>query len=432
MSSIKQRTIRGSLWTLFGYGAQNVLRLVSNLILTRILFPEAFGLMSLVQTFLIGLDMLSDIGVVPSIIQNKRGNEPAFLNTAWTIQAIRGVVLWIGACALAIPAAQFYREPMLAWLLPVVAIASILGGLNSTKLATANRNLDLGRVTLIEIGAYVAGLILMIGLAWVYKSVWALVIGNLLNAALKAILSHLVLKGERNRFQWDAEALESLSRFGRWIFINTVLGFLASQGDRLLLGRLMDVRFLGIYVIALTLSSLAQTLISEVSGKVLFAAYSEIIRETPERLYSILQKNRLVLATAGMGFSLFFVLFGEKLIELMYDDRYLEAGWMLQVLALGMVIRSLNLTYGDVLLAKDKAFILTALIATKVLILFASMIVGAQLGGSHGVIIGITATEWLMYPIEAFFFARFSIWQPQIDFPFIGMGVLMAAYVYFV
>jgi O-antigen/teichoic acid export membrane protein len=432
MSSIKKRAIRGSFWTLLGFGSGYVLRFSSNLILTRLLFPEAFGLMSLVQTFMTGMEMLSDIGVVPSIIQNKRGDDPVFLDTAWTIQSIRGFVLWVCACVIAFPAAQFYQEPMLVQLLPVAGITSLIGGLNSTKLASANRHLRLGRVTLIELGSYISGLIVMIICAWVYKSVWALLIGGIVSTLIKMMSSHFLLEGKCNRFYWDQESLAALSRFGRWIFVSTVLGFLASQGDRLLLGRLLDVRFLGIYTIALTISSLAQATIQEISNKVLFAAYSEVIRDAPERLYSILRKNRLILATVGIGFSLIFVLFGEKLIEALYDDRYLEAGWILQVLALRMVISSLNLTYGDVLLAQGKAFVITGLIAVKVFILFLAMFVGFQMGGVHGVIVGVVAAEWLMYPIEAICFSKCSIWQPEVDLPFIGIGLLMGAYVYFV
>ncbi len=111
--TLKQRAIRGSLWTLSGHTSSQILRLGSNLILTRLLFPEAFGLMALVQTFIIGLEMFSDVGIRPSIIQNHRGNDPSFLNTAWTIQVIRGFMLWLGACLMAIPAANFFHQPML-------------------------------------------------------------------------------------------------------------------------------------------------------------------------------------------------------------------------------------------------------------------------------------------------------------------------------
>jgi hypothetical protein len=63
-----------------------------DLILTRLLFPEAFGLMALVQVFMGGLQMFSDLGVNMSIIQSKRGEDPDFLNTAWTFQILRGLI----------------------------------------------------------------------------------------------------------------------------------------------------------------------------------------------------------------------------------------------------------------------------------------------------------------------------------------------------
>lgn len=430
-SSLKRRAIKGSVWTIIGHGSSQILRLVGNLILTRLLFPEAFGLMALVQTFMTGLEMFSDVGIYPSIIQNKRGDDPAFLNTAWTIQVFRGFMLWIGACLIAWPAAQFFREPMLVQLLPAVGITSFIAGLNSTKMPTANRKLQLGRLTALELGSYVLGLVVMIILAKVYQSVWALVVGGIVGGLTKMILSHIVLEGEQNRFHWDRESFRELNRFGRWIFISTVMGFLASQGDRLVLARLLDVRFLGIYTVALTLSLVVQQIVGELSNKVLFASYSEIIRERPERLYPVLRKNRIILAAVGTAVSLFFVLFGEVLINFLYDDRYVQAGWMLKVLAVGMVVRPLNLTSGDVLMAKGKASVIAGLIGTKILIQFTAMFVGGQLGGPPGVIIGIAAIDWLMYPIEAVCFARFGIWQPEVDFPVLALGAGMAAIIYF-
>jgi hypothetical protein len=113
-SSAKQTARRGSLWTLGGYGVSQVIRLASSLILARLLFPEAFGLMALVNVFMQGLEMLSDLGIGPGIIQNKRGAEPKFLRTAWTLQIIRGFVLWGITLLLARPVAAFFaaRDPL--------------------------------------------------------------------------------------------------------------------------------------------------------------------------------------------------------------------------------------------------------------------------------------------------------------------------------
>ena len=92
---LKQRAIRGAIFTTVGYGSVQAIRLASNLILTRILFPEAFGLMAIILVFMQGVAMFSDLGVGASIIQNKRGDDPVFLDTAWTVQGIRGAFLFL-------------------------------------------------------------------------------------------------------------------------------------------------------------------------------------------------------------------------------------------------------------------------------------------------------------------------------------------------
>src|SRR5690606_8194669 len=94
---------RGSLWALAGYGGSRVLRIGGNLVLWRLLYPDAFGLIALVNVFITGLTMFSDVGIGPSIVQNPRGDDPAFLNTAWTIQVVRGFILGIAGAALAAP-----------------------------------------------------------------------------------------------------------------------------------------------------------------------------------------------------------------------------------------------------------------------------------------------------------------------------------------
>jgi O-antigen/teichoic acid export membrane protein len=429
--SLKGKVIKGSLWTLFGHGANQVLRLGSNLILTRLLFPEAFGLMLLVQTFMVGLEMFSDVGINPSIVQNQRGEDQNFLDTAWTIQAFRGFALWFCACIIAVPAATFYKEPMLMQLLPVTGLNAFLAGLNSTKLATAHRKLDLAKLTVVELGSYFISIMVMIILAFFYRSVWALVLGGLVGSLTRLIASHIYLPGERNQFHWDKDAFSSLNRFGRWIFISTVLGFFASQGDRLVLGRLLNVAFLGIYGIALNLSSMANTIVDQISGKVLFPSYSELVRERPEELYPILRKARITLTSVSLGCSLFLVLLGNQLIDLLYDNRYAEAGWILQVLAIGFVARVLSTTYGDVLLAKGQTFLTAMLIAINITIQFTAMPLGNYLGGPHGVIVGVAFTHWIMYCVDAMFYSRLRLWQPEVDLPAIAAAAGMTAYVYF-
>jgi O-antigen/teichoic acid export membrane protein len=142
--SLTGRATRGATWAVLGFATSQVLRLGGNLILTRLLFEEAFGLMALVQVVQQGLGLFSDIGIGPSIVQNKRQDD-AFLNTAFTLQAARGVVLTLVGVALGQPVAAFYGEPELAYLLPFVSLTAFIAGFNSTRVFTLSRELSLGR-----------------------------------------------------------------------------------------------------------------------------------------------------------------------------------------------------------------------------------------------------------------------------------------------
>jgi O-antigen/teichoic acid export membrane protein len=261
--------------------------------------------------------------------------------------------------------------------------------------------------------------------------VWALVVGNLISSLIRTFASHWWLKGERNAFCWEPETVQELRQFGRWIFISTIIGFFALQGDRLIFGKLLDIRFLGIYSIALGLSSLVEQVVDQINKKVLFPTYSELIRERPQDLYINLRNSRIVLLILGSICALLFVLYGNGLIDLLYDDRYLEAGWILRVLAIGFLGRILSITYEDVLIARGMTFSTMMLTIAGIGIQIVALFVGYGMGGYHGVIVGIAAAEALTYIAYAVCFARLSLWQPEVDFPVIAVGVGLAALVYY-
>ena len=420
-ASLRFRALRGAIWTIGGLGANQVIRLASNLALTRLLFPEAFGLMSLVQVFLFGLQMFSDIGVTPAIIHSKRGDDPGFLDTAWTISAGRGLLLWLGACAIAYPVSRFYREPMLFKLLPAVGLTAFISGLNSTKLAAANRQLSIKRITIIELSTYVLSIVVTIGLAWMKRSIWALVIGAIVGSVAQAFATQAFLPGPWNRIKLDREAVRELTGFGRWIFVSSALGFVCSQGDRLLLGRLFDVRFLGIYSIALNLAGIANMLSSQLGSRILFPTYAELERTRPDAVYPALFRARAILLSVAAGVSVVFVVLGPWLIHHMYDRRYVEAGWILQVLAISSLLGSVGSSYSDVLLARGKTRVLAWLIACNIVLQMVGMIVGSHFG-SRGVVVGLAVAALAMYPVTAVTYRSLKVWQPALD----GLAILVA------
>ena len=249
------RARRSSIWSFLDFGGSQGLRLASNLLLTRLLFPEAFGLMALVSVVMVGLALFSDTGIRPLIVQNERGDDPDFLNTAWTVQVIRGFILSAIVLAIATPVAELYDEPQLANILPVAGLALAIDGLKPTSVHTVNRHLAIGRFVRIKLGAQAIGLVILALLAWKLQSVWALVIGNVITSIINTVGYHLFLPGQRNRFRMEGSAARQIFRFGKWIFLSTAAGFVINQGDRAILGLYVPLDVLGVYSIGYFLAS---------------------------------------------------------------------------------------------------------------------------------------------------------------------------------
>ena len=354
MSSLKQRAIKGTIWTVVGYGSGQFLRLVNNLILTRLLVPEYFGLIGLVNVFILGLNLFSDVGLGPSIVQNKRGDDPDFYNTAWSIQIIRGFGLWFCCLIIAWPVANFYQEKQLLWLIPVVGFSTVIRGFSSTALFSLQRHLDIGKRTRFELGTQLPSLIVMIIWALISPSVWSIVGGMLFGSLTKMIWSHRLIPEVRNKFKWDGEAAKEIFSFGKWIFVSTAITFLATQADRMILGKLFSFEMLGIYTVALTLAEIPKQITARVNVQVLYPVISHYVNlDRPVLRAKILQKLKLLLIGLAV-FVTFFACFGDLMIDILYDSRYEQAGWMMSVLAVGIWPLILEATHGKSLFAIGK------------------------------------------------------------------------------
>jgi len=272
-TSLKEVALRGSAMELAGYAAGQALRLAGNLVLSRLLFPEAFGLSALVSVFLVGLQLLSDVGLEPCVVQSERGDERRFLDTIWTLQVARGALLALMALLLAWPAAALYGEPQLLALMAVSGLTALIGGFESTSLLSLRRHVRLGPLMALEVAARVVGLAVMVAWAWWSPSVWALVAGGVVDALARLAGSHVLNTGPRNRLDWDPTAARSVLQFGKWIFASSAVFFFGRQGDRLLLGHYLGMRVLGVYSIGLFLSvALVKT--TWVSWRLLISATS--------------------------------------------------------------------------------------------------------------------------------------------------------------
>lgn len=337
--------MRAGSWVLAGHGANQLIRLASNLVMTRLLVPEMFGLMAVAWLFMTGLQLISDMGLRQSIVRSQRADDPLFRGTAWFLQIIRGTVLWLCGLMIAgliyflqffglVPAETVYAEPALCFVVAILSFTALIAGFESTRVAMAERNMAQEYVVRMELLSLLCGTGSMIAWALLDRTIWALVAGGLVAAMTRMLLSHMWLPGNKDALCWDKEIAGDLFGFGKWIFLSSSLTFAVNSGDRLLLGGLVSAQLLGLYAIAFLVVDAASQVISKLLGAVSYPALCEVARERPKELKVAYYRTRLPIDALALSACGLLYVSGDAIIPLMFDARYREAGNIVEVLAL--------------------------------------------------------------------------------------------------
>lgn len=426
--TLKQRAVRSGNWVIAGYVSSQVLRLGGNLILTRLLVPEMFGVMAVVSVLLAGVGMFSDLGIFQNIIQSKRSDEKSYVDTAWTMQILRGGLITVILLGLAITLcflgnsgffsqASVYAAPELPWVIAVMSITAFISGFNSINLALLNRDLRLKEIALIDFFSQAVGLLTMIFLAFIYANIWVLVVGTLVSSFAKMLLSHLSFFGEKNRIRWERESVKEIFNFGKWIFGASIFTFLAGQGDRLILGGLVSPEELGIYTIAFFLATAFRNIVRKVMSSVFYPVLSEIVRSRPNELRTVYYKIRFKVDVVVMIVVGLLASSGHMIIELLYDDRYIEAGWMFEFLSLSTVFVGITMAGTCILALGDSKAIMKLTFASSIALFF-TVPISHVFFGMEGAVLAIALNSIVELPILFSMMRRYQLlnWKKEIQF----------------
>jgi O-antigen/teichoic acid export membrane protein len=318
---------------------------------------------------------------------------------------------------LAWPVAHFYSRSdpelaQLAWLIPISGVTAILQGFNATKLFTLNRHLMMRRVEVVEVVTRFVSLVVMIVWAFAQRhnpTVAPLVAGGITGALVTLLMSHFALPGQRNRFHWDASAAQELFKFGRWIFISTVLTFLAAQADRLIFGKMIPLDQLGVYSIAALMAAMPTQAIIKVVSSVMFAAFSRAREAHDTHAERFFERARLPMLVAGGVCATGMIGVGPPLVKLLYNRHYESAGWMLQLLAVSAWLQVMQITSGAALLAMGATRWVAAGNVAKLSGLVIFIPLGFPLTGFPGAVGGIIASDLLKYAVSAWAVRRHGL-----------------------
>lgn len=365
-------------WLVVPYGAQQFLRLVTNIVLTRLLAPEIFGIMLLINSLRTGTELLSDIGIGQSVVRSRNGDDRDFLDVAWTLQVLRGLLLTLFALLATAPIAALYDRPDLAPLILAVSPIFLFTGLQSAGIFVAQRKMQLRRRAIYETASTIINSVMSIGLALVIKSAWALVIALVVGTFITTLLSFIVFERRLPHFRWESAHVREIISFGKWIFLSTAIYFAATSYDRLYLVAALPIALAGIYSIARTASDILASLAHRGGAFLVFpraaAAHNKggevgQLRDT--------RRKTLALVAVATGFA---VAGSDQFILLAYDERYHAAAFMIPILVVSVWFYTLSAFADSMLMGAGRPAPGAWANAAK----FATMLIGLPLAMAQG------------------------------------------------
>nr|NUR37775.1 oligosaccharide flippase family protein [Sphingomonas sp.] len=310
-----------------------IFRLGSNLVLAHLLMPSAFGVVAITTLIATALSMLSDTGVWVSIVRKGDKIDRDWLDQLWTLQAVRGVSLWLIALAITPPIARAYGEPQLLWLLPAANLWLIILGFESLQPFVRNNELRVGLALKLQLITQVVGSLISIAGAFLYPSPWALVGGLIAGAAASTVMGHVLAHEPLPRPHITRPFVREQWKLASWLMVSTALGFFGGQIDRLLFPAWFGTTAFGVYSIALTLALFPLQLGQRWADGLYMPAVAKLsqqrTRESERQMRSLC---RTVVIYGGVGSALLAGV-GTPFFHALYPARFALAGGYIQILA---------------------------------------------------------------------------------------------------
>lgn len=379
------------------------LSFVRAIVLARLLTPEHFGLMATCLVVMRALQVFSETGLNAALIQ-RAGDVDEAKNTVYSMTAGRGILLAAIVFASSASIAEFYREPLLKELLDVMAIALAISGLGNINFVVLQKELNFRPQFYLQQTLALIDFTVTVALAWWLRSVWALVIGHLIKTLVSVPLSFLILGGKL-RFGWQPQIAMELLRFGKFIGGTTIVVYVTTEIDNVVIGKVLGMELLGAYVLAYMLANLPATHLAKVIASVMFPAFSKLQQDRPALKNAYLETVRLV-ATLAIPAAVGIGVLANELVQVVFGPRWEVAANPLPVLCVFGALRSVTVINGYVFNAIGKPQISFYVNLVKLALIAILIVPATREFGLVGAAIAVTLPSLVMFAVSEFVFSR--------------------------
>lgn len=361
--SLKARCARGSFSLMVGAASAKAISFVSKMVLAKLLSEEELGIVIVILPLVTFFEMMADLGIKQSVIQHKDGAKDFYLNMAWWIQSIRGILLYALAfflspllCRIWIYGrseySQYYVPGELLWMVRISFLTILLNGLVSPRSQVLLKEFRFAKSVLLVQGSLILSSILTIWLSFLYRNVWAFVVGTISNFVFLCLLSY-VMCPFRPKLEYHRESFRALMRFSKGVAGMPLLTYFAFNLDILVGGLLISPALFGMYGFALILARTPREFLTRIFGPLLIPAFAEKQDNLPALQKGVLYLTRWI-SLAVFPLTMYMIVCRRALLTILYKPEFEAVGGVFSLLCVTYAILLLVFPLGKLFFGLGK------------------------------------------------------------------------------
>ena len=373
--SLGKRVRAGAGWNVSSALIGEFIRFIRSIALARILVPEDFGLFGMALTIVAAMNAVTALGLDRTVVSHKFDNRAELkehLDTVWSAELIRSLLIALLVVACAFPVARFYGQSQLIVIVPVLGLISLIQGFQNIGLVLLRKEISFAKIFWYELATNTAGIVITVALALIVRNVWALALGLLFTAVVGTVLSYF-FHPYRPRLAFERVALQRAWNLGKFTLVIAAASFVTNMADNIMVGRLLGSAALGNYSLAFNISSTPIQVLVFALGNVLFPAYAEINTERPKQLEQAFVRVFGLSLLMLLTITVMLFLVGEEIVRLLFGSRWTSAGAVLPILALIIPFRGFTLIVAPLFYAVNRPKYLAVGRTLEAIVFFATL-----------------------------------------------------------
>lgn len=395
----KKELIKGISWMSGFRGLTRIIAILKIAILARFLTPSQFGSFAIASLVLTLLETITETGINVFLIQEHQKYKK-FIDTAWIISIIRGIFIFFIIFILASPISIFFNSQDSYLLIILISFVPLIRGFINPMIVSYQIDLSFNKEFYFRSFLFLIDTIFAIIFSILLASPLGIVFGFLISAVAETLLSFLLFK-EKPKFKINYQQAKQIIKVGKWLTAGGVFKYLAEQADDIIIGKYLNIYFLGLYQNAYKISTLPIYEITGVSSKVSIPIFAKI-HDDYNRFKVAFIKYFISVSIVSISLGVFIFIFSYEIIIIFLGENWLESYQALRILAIYGIIASIVNITNTVFVALKRQDIFAKIRILEFIIIIITIYPLINLFGISGAAVSTVISSLISLPVSLY------------------------------